>query len=180
MLTQSVAEDSAGACHRPDALRTQPAQRQNRESPNLIVVGTAAYAFVPRHEIVSTIRDPLVLNRILTNFLCLPVTFWGILISVFSSFLNFVLLVTDLRESGAFRFTESEDSSMDQEQLMDIKEVASYLRVKDSTVYTWAKEGILPAFRLGRLWRFRRADLDAWLENKRHQPAEEETSADEA
>jgi PTS system nitrogen regulatory IIA component len=55
---------------------------------------------------------------------------------------------------------------MSQEQLMNIKEVARYLRVKDSTVYTWAQEGRLPALRLGRLWRFRRADLDAWLESK--------------
>ncbi len=63
---------------------------------------------------------------------------------------------------------------MSRETLMDIKEVASYLRVKDSTVYTWAQEGKLPAFRLGRLWRFRRADLDAWLENKRNAQDEEE------
>lgn len=56
---------------------------------------------------------------------------------------------------------------MIQEQLMDIKEVASYLRLKESTVYAWAKNGTIPAFRLGRLWRFRRADLDAWLENQR-------------
>jgi PTS system nitrogen regulatory IIA component len=57
---------------------------------------------------------------------------------------------------------------------MDIKEVARYLRVKDSTVYTWAQAGKLPAFRLGRLWRFRRTDLDAWLENRRLPPTEDE------
>jgi len=63
---------------------------------------------------------------------------------------------------------------MNQEQLMDIKEVAKYLRVKDSTVYTWAQEGRLPALRLGRLWRFRRTDLDRWLENRRFQQVDEE------
>ena len=56
---------------------------------------------------------------------------------------------------------------MSNDQLMDIKDVATYLRVKESTVYTWAQAGKLPALRLGRLWRFRRADLDDWLENKR-------------
>ena len=64
---------------------------------------------------------------------------------------------------------------MSQEHLMDIREVAVYLRLKESTVYTWAQEGILPAFRLGRLWRFRRTDLDAWLENHRHRPTEQES-----
>jgi len=66
---------------------------------------------------------------------------------------------------------------MEQEQLMDIKEVANYLRVKESTVYTWAQEGILPAFRLGRLWRFRRAEIDVWLEGHRRGPAGEKSDA---
>ena len=56
---------------------------------------------------------------------------------------------------------------MSQDQLMDIKEVANYLRLRESTVYAWAKGGKIPAFRLGRLWRFRRTELDAWLENQR-------------
>ena len=56
---------------------------------------------------------------------------------------------------------------MSQDQLMDIKDVANYLRVRESTVYAWAKGGKIPAFRLGRLWRFRRTELDAWLENQR-------------
>jgi len=45
---------------------------------------------------------------------------------------------------------------MNDERLMDIKEVADFLQVKESTIYTWAQEGTLPAFRVGRLWRFRR------------------------
>ena len=68
---------------------------------------------------------------------------------------------------------------MEQEQLMDIKEVANYLRVKESTVYTWAQEGLLPAFRLGRLWRFRRVEIDAWLEDHRRGPAGEKDDASE-
>ena len=56
---------------------------------------------------------------------------------------------------------------MSEEQLMDIKAVAKYLRLKESTVYAWAQTGKLPAFRLGRLWRFRQSDLEDWLENKR-------------
>ena len=57
---------------------------------------------------------------------------------------------------------------MNDERLMDIKKVAQYLHVNESTIYTWAQESMLPAFRVGRLWRFRRADLDAWLEANRN------------
>lgn len=64
---------------------------------------------------------------------------------------------------------------MNHEQLMNIKEVANYLQVKESTIYTWAQNGRIPAFRLGRLWRFRRADLDTWLENQRLPLAEQES-----
>ena len=63
---------------------------------------------------------------------------------------------------------------MSQEQLMDIKEVATYLQLKKSTIYTWVQEGVLPSFRLGRVWRFRRAELDEWLESSRYRPAEDE------
>jgi len=48
---------------------------------------------------------------------------------------------------------------MNDERLMDIKEVADFLQVKESTIYTWAQEGTLPAFRVGRLWRFVRTPI---------------------
>jgi excisionase family DNA binding protein len=63
---------------------------------------------------------------------------------------------------------------MSREQLIDVNEVATYLYLKKSTVYTWVQEGFLPAFRLGRLWRFRRADLDRWLVSNRHRSIKDE------
>ena len=106
-----------------------------------------------------------------------PLDFLGYIgIGFVSSLLDFAWLRTAFCKPVVFHSTESEDHSMSQEQLMDIREVAKYLRVKDSTVYTWAQEGKLPAFRLGRLWRFRRDDLESWLENKRCDQAQEEPS----
>jgi excisionase family DNA binding protein len=46
-------------------------------------------------------------------------------------------------------------------------EVLAYLQVNLRTVYRLLKAGRIPAVRVGRQWRFRRADLDAWLENQR-------------
>jgi excisionase family DNA binding protein len=57
---------------------------------------------------------------------------------------------------------------MTDERLMDIKEVAEYLHLTESTIYSWVQDGILPAFRVGRLWRFRRTELDDWLEANRN------------
>jgi excisionase family DNA binding protein len=46
------------------------------------------------------------------------------------------------------------------------EEVLDYLHVNLRTVYRLIKAGKIPAVRVGRQWRFRRADLDAWLEGQ--------------
>lgn len=53
------------------------------------------------------------------------------------------------------------------EELMTIPEVTAYLKVCKATTQRWAKEGVLPAVKLGKSWRIRRSDLEAWYESKR-------------
>ena len=48
--------------------------------------------------------------------------------------------------------------------LLKVKQVAEYLQLKESTIYSWAQAGKIPAIKIGRNWRFRRKDLDSWLE----------------
>lgn len=54
--------------------------------------------------------------------------------------------------------------------LMSLPEVARYLNMKERTIYDWAQTGKLPAFKLGATWRFRRSEIDAWLETRRSGP----------
>ena len=53
---------------------------------------------------------------------------------------------------------------MTQDVLLNVKQVAEYLQLKESTIYSWAQDGKIPAIKIGRTWRFRRTDLDSWLE----------------
>jgi excisionase family DNA binding protein len=53
------------------------------------------------------------------------------------------------------------------ETFLTTDEVLEYLQVNLRTVYRLIKAGRIPAVRVGRQWRFRRADLDAWLEGQR-------------
>lgn len=53
------------------------------------------------------------------------------------------------------------------EDTMNVRQVARYLQLEKSTIYSWAQEGRIPAEKVGGRWRFRRADLDAWLEGHR-------------
>jgi len=48
------------------------------------------------------------------------------------------------------------------DKLIAVDEVAEYLRVKVTTVYEWAKEGKIPAAKVGRLWRFDGGEIDRW------------------
>ncbi|HEX7086517.1 MAG TPA: response regulator [Vicinamibacterales bacterium] len=61
------------------------------------------------------------------------------------------------------------------------EEVIDYLHVNLRTVYRLIKAGTLPAVRVGRQWRVRKADLDAWLESRgtvrRSRPASTATTA---
>ncbi len=50
------------------------------------------------------------------------------------------------------------------------EEVLDYLQVNLRTVYRLIKAGKIPAVRVGRQWRFKRADLDAWLESQGTRP----------
>jgi len=55
---------------------------------------------------------------------------------------------------------------MNDEHLMRIEEVAEYLRVKKRTVYDWVKKGKIPAIKTVGQWRFKKQQIDQWLENQ--------------
>jgi excisionase family DNA binding protein len=47
------------------------------------------------------------------------------------------------------------------------EEVLDCLRVTPRTIYRLIRSGELPAVRIGRQWRFRRTDLDEWIDRQR-------------
>ncbi|GAC1435995.1 MAG: hypothetical protein NVS1B11_31690 [Terriglobales bacterium] len=51
---------------------------------------------------------------------------------------------------------------MDERRVMTLREVARYLSVHPNTVYRLAKQGKIPAFKVGSYWRFNRASIELW------------------
>lgn len=49
------------------------------------------------------------------------------------------------------------------EPWVKVEEVASHLGVAKDTVYRWVQSRGLPAHRIGRLWKFKVSDIDAWV-----------------
>jgi excisionase family DNA binding protein len=57
------------------------------------------------------------------------------------------------------------------ETFLTTEEVLEYLQVNLRTVYRLIKAGKIPAVRVGRQWRFRKRDIDAWLDSQRARSA---------
>ncbi|EAQ53541.1 MULTISPECIES: methylation-associated defense system helix-turn-helix domain-containing protein MAD1 [Vibrio] len=53
------------------------------------------------------------------------------------------------------------------DQILTLKEVAAYLKLAEKTAYRLASEGKLPGFKVGGSWRFKREDLEAWIEERK-------------
>jgi excisionase family DNA binding protein len=51
-------------------------------------------------------------------------------------------------------------------EVMDIRQASEYLGISGDTLYRYASEGFIPAFKLGNRWRFKKTLLDAWMDEK--------------
>jgi excisionase family DNA binding protein len=49
------------------------------------------------------------------------------------------------------------------EQLLSVKDICDYFGTKRDTIYKWINKGGLPAYRLGRVWKFKKEEVDRWL-----------------
>jgi len=66
------------------------------------------------------------------------------------------------------------------ETFLTTEEVLEYLQVNLRTVYRLIKAGKIPAVRVGRQWRFRKRDIDAWLDSQRPRGAAARAAAPSA
>ena len=51
-------------------------------------------------------------------------------------------------------------------EVMDIRQAADYLGISPDTLYKYASEGFIPAFKLGNRWRFKRSLMESWMEQQ--------------
>jgi len=53
-------------------------------------------------------------------------------------------------------------------EIMTLEETAKYLKIGKSTLYKMAREGKIPAVKIANQWRFRKDDIDKWLQEIRN------------
>ncbi len=52
------------------------------------------------------------------------------------------------------------------DDILTIEEVAKYLRVSERTVYDWAQKGEIPAGKIGTVWRFKKDEIEKWVNER--------------
>ena len=52
-------------------------------------------------------------------------------------------------------------------KLINIDELANYLKLKRQTLYNWLHDGKISGIKVGGVWRFDRKEIDNWLKTKR-------------
>ncbi|MEZ5489087.1 MAG: helix-turn-helix domain-containing protein [Gammaproteobacteria bacterium] len=50
-----------------------------------------------------------------------------------------------------------------EDRWLSISEICKHLGVSNDTVYKWIDKGGMPAHRMGRLWKFKKYEVDEWV-----------------
>ncbi len=56
-----------------------------------------------------------------------------------------------------------DNATLLEDRWLSISEICQYLGVSNDTVYKWIDKHAMPAHRLGRLWKFKRDEVDTWV-----------------
>lgn len=72
--------------------------------------------------------------------------------------------------------TEKKDNFKSSKEILTTKEVAEYLCLHVLTVNRYAREGKIPAFKIGTDWRFHKQYIDKWIKEKLESNQEEKKS----
>jgi excisionase family DNA binding protein len=54
----------------------------------------------------------------------------------------------------------------DAREVMNIRQASQYLGISPDTLYKYVSEEVIPAFKLGNRWKFKKSILDTWMESK--------------
>ncbi len=68
------------------------------------------------------------------------------------------------RHRAALALSRATQPAREVREVMDIRQAADYLGISSDSLYKYASESLIPAFKLGNRWRFKRSLLDHWME----------------
>lgn len=51
-------------------------------------------------------------------------------------------------------------------EVLNVEEACKYLKIAKVTLYKYIRKGQIPAFKMGRVWRFHKESLDNWVKSR--------------
>lgn len=57
--------------------------------------------------------------------------------------------------------------NLNMEKWLTLEQIAEYLQMSTSSIYKIAQAGKIPAYKVGRQWRFKKEEIDRWVTNKK-------------
>lgn len=52
-----------------------------------------------------------------------------------------------------------------EDRWLSVDDIAAYLGIKRDTVYRWISQRNMPGHKIGRLWKFRKEEVDEWMQS---------------
>lgn len=52
-----------------------------------------------------------------------------------------------------------------EDKWLSVVEIADYLGVSKESIYRWVEKGKIPAYRLGKFWKFKTDEVDRWIKS---------------
>ena len=56
---------------------------------------------------------------------------------------------------------------LNMDKWLTLEQIAEYLQMSTSSIYKMAQAGKIPAYKVGRQWRFKREEIDRWVEGQK-------------
>ena len=70
-----------------------------------------------------------------------------------------------MRKYIAVAFFVYKGTEMMEERWLSMKEISEYLGVTRETIYKWIDDRDMPGHRIGKFWKFKRDEVDAWVKS---------------
>lgn len=64
-------------------------------------------------------------------------------------------------------FDIPKESAIDEPQWLSVHEISDYLHIKEASIQRWLREKHIPAYKIGRYWRFDKHEINTWIKSGR-------------
>lgn len=62
---------------------------------------------------------------------------------------------------------KDKQGELNMDKWLTLEQIAEYLQMSTSSIYKMAQTGKIPSYKVGRQWRFKKEEIDSWVEKKK-------------